>query len=63
MLQPNARNSYAQLLTDVDRSLKRYDTANVQYHQFVKIFLTRNPNLVEQFKQEYQTMKKELGWI
>jgi uncharacterized protein YciI len=60
---PAARNSYDLLLTDVNRSLKRYDTANAQYHQFVKIFLTRNPNLVKQFKQEYKTMRKELGWI
>lgn len=58
-----ARTSYDQLLTNVNRSLKRYNTANEQYHQFVKVFLTRNPDLVKRFKQEYRTMKNELDWI
>jgi hypothetical protein len=58
-----ARTSYDQLLTNVNRSLKQYNTANAQYHQFVKAFLTRNPDLVKRFKQKYRTMKKELGWI
>ena len=58
-----AMRSYDSLLTDVNRSLKRYDTANEQYHQFVNSFLSTNPDLVKRFKREYKTMKKELGWM
>ena len=58
-----ARTSYDQLLINVNRSLKRYDTANEQYHQSVKAFLSKNPDLIKRFKPEYRTMKKELGWI
>ena len=58
-----AMRSYDNLLTDVNRNLKRYDTANEQYHQFVNSFLSTNPDLVKRFKREYKTMKKELGWM
>ena len=57
-----ARSTYDCLLTNVNRSLKKYNTANTQYHQFVKSFLTKNPEKVKRFKKQYKTMKKELGW-
>jgi hypothetical protein len=58
-----ARGTYDSLLTDVNRSLKRYNTTNEQYHQFVNSFLSKNPDLVKRFKREYKTMKNELGWM
>ena len=57
-----ATHSYDSLLTNVNRSLKRYNTANEQLHQFVDSFLSKNPELVKRFKQDYKLMKKELGW-
>ncbi len=58
-----ARATYDGLLIDVNRSLKKYNTANAQNLQFVNSVLTENPELVKRFKKQYKTMKKELGWM
>jgi hypothetical protein len=56
-----ASATYDYLLTDVNRSLKKHNTANAQNIQFVNSVLTENPELVKRFKTQYKTMKKELG--
>ncbi len=58
-----ARGTYDSLLTNVNRSLKKYNTVNAQNIQFVNSVLTENPEIVKRFKKQYKTMKKELGWM
>ncbi len=58
-----ARGTYDCLLTNVNRSLKKYNTANTQHHQFINSVLASNPEMLKRFKKRYKTMKNELGWL
>ena len=58
-----ARHSYDALLIDVHRSQKQYNLANEEYRRHVDEFLKTYPALTKKFKRQYQTMKKELGWL
>ncbi len=58
-----ARATYDSLLTNVNRCLKKYNTANAKHLQFVNSVLAENQELIKRFKKEYKTMKKELGWM
>ena len=57
------RRNYDIYLTEVNRSLKKYNLANEKYHLFINSFLKENPNLIKHFKPQYKTMKKEMGWL
>lgn len=58
-----ARGTYDCLLTDVNRSLKKYNIANTQHHQFIDSVLASNPVIIKRFQKRYKTMKNELGWL
>ncbi len=58
-----SRQSYDAFLIEVNRSLKRYDLANVQYHRHTKEFINDHPELGKKFKRKFKTMKKEMGWL
>jgi len=58
-----ARSTYDSLLTNVKRSLKKYNTANTKHLQFIDSVLASNPEMLKRFKKRYKTMKSELGWL
>ena len=57
------RKSYDSLLIGVNRMLKKYNSANDQYHRYTHAFVQRYPQLTKKFKRQYKTMKEEMGWL
>lgn len=57
------KKGYERLLMDVNRKLDRHNVATHQFVEFIHAYLKRYPTISSQFKREYKTLEKELGWL